>query len=176
MRFGSALPYCPPNRKSGLALNVNRLNAHFRVRLFSSSFSFSLHLRGPEYLHQQQPSKWSRRERTSTTSPHPPAIASHIIIADGDEEHQRRDDVRQRLNGTSLHTLNRVTNKLSPAAETRRAAATSSPSDAATARDAPPRTRRSRDSPSATWLSLLLFVRPLPLLASLDHSLTIIYR
>lgn len=43
-------------------------------------------------------------------------------------------------------------------AATRRAAATSSPSAAATARDALPRTRRSRDSPSATWLSLLPFV------------------
>lgn len=40
-----------------------------------------------------------------------------------------------------------------PAVVTRRAAATSSPSAAPTARDAPPRTRRSRDSPSATWSS-----------------------
>lgn len=39
------------------------------------------------------------------------------------------------------------------------AAATSSPSGAPTARDAPPRTRPSRDSPSATWLSLLRSVR-----------------
>lgn len=39
------------------------------------------------------------------------------------------------------------------------AAATSSPSGAPTARDAPPRTRPSRDSPSATWSSLLRSVR-----------------
>lgn len=45
------------------------------------------------------------------------------------------------------------------AAVTRRVAATSSPSVAPTAPDAPPRTRRSRDSPSATWSSLLPSVR-----------------
>jgi hypothetical protein len=47
------------------------------------------------------------------------------------------------------------------AAVTRRVAATSSPSAAPTARDAHPRTRRSRDSPSATWSSLLPSVRSL---------------
>ena len=39
------------------------------------------------------------------------------------------------------------------AVATRRVVATSSPSAAPTARDAPPRTRQSRDSPSATWSS-----------------------
>ncbi|KAB8343127.1 hypothetical protein FH972_022720 [Carpinus fangiana] len=43
------------------------------------------------------------------------------------------------------------------------AAATSSPSAAATARAARPRTRQSRDSPSATWSSLLPSVRHTPL-------------
>ena len=44
------------------------------------------------------------------------------------------------------------------AAATRRAAATSTLSVAATAPAAPPRTRPSSASPSATWSSLLLFV------------------
>jgi len=45
------------------------------------------------------------------------------------------------------------------AVATRRVVATSSPSAAPTARDAFPRTRPSRDSPSATWSSPLLSVR-----------------
>lgn len=46
---------------------------------------------------------------------------------------------------------------------TRRAAATSSQSDAPTVHDAHPRTRPSRDLPSETWLSLLRSVRLNPL-------------
>ena len=44
------------------------------------------------------------------------------------------------------------------AAETRRAAATSSPSAVPTARDVHQRIKRLRDSPSGTWLSPLQFV------------------
>ena len=47
-------------------------------------------------------------------------------------------------------------------AATSRDAATSSPSAAPTARDARPRTRPSRGSPSATWLSLPRLVSPRP--------------
>lgn len=54
-------------------------------------------------------------------------------------------------------------------AATRRAAATSSPSGAPTARDAPPRTRPSSGSPSATWLSLPPLVRITPFPSA--HSL-----
>lgn len=57
-----------------------------------------------------------------------------------------------------MHLSSSFTNTL-PAAATRRAAATSTLSAAATAHDAPPRIRLSNASPSATWLNLLLFVR-----------------
>jgi hypothetical protein len=60
---------------------------------------------------------------------------------------------------------------MTTAAATRRAAATPSPSAAATARDAPPRIRRSSASPSATWSSLLPSVRrSAPIL---EHSLSL---
>lgn len=82
----------------------------------------------------------------------------------------RSRDSTSRRCWTNTPTLDPLTGHLSPrepradhlpAAATRRAAATSSPSAAATARAARPRTRPSRGSPSATWSSLPLFVRSL---------------
>ncbi len=57
-----------------------------------------------------------------------------------------------------------------PAGATRRAAATSNPSVAQTAHDALPRTKRSRDSQSATWSNQLPSVRLLPVHATCISS------
>lgn len=86
------------------------------------------------YLHSRRISPpWSRSEHPST---HPPRIVAAVAAC-----------VNCKANTPT-------------AAVTRRVAATSSPSAAPTARDAPPRTRQSRDSPSATWSSPPPSVRP----------------
>lgn len=112
----------------------------------------------------QTPPRWSRRERTSTIFPL--QSTPQFAVSDGTSPRAVCDERRGRRRCTSQGTL---ANVHLTAAATRRAAATSSPSAAATARDARPRIRPSSGSPSATWSSLLLSVCPSSAIPALRH-------
>lgn len=118
---------------------MRRRTLHHHRQILTTQHSSSSAGYRPADPTRRKSQRWSRRERPSTATP--------------------RAYIPCRNQTTHSGAARTMANIWFAAAATRTAGATSSLSVAPTARDAPPRTRPSRDSPSATWLSPPLSVR-----------------
>jgi hypothetical protein len=100
----------------------------------------------PQFRYRCAASRNPTSGTKSRQTPHQLTFRSHSTV---------RNSVIRRRNPplTLRQNQSKWSRSARPTVVTRRVVATSSPSAAPTARDAHPRTRRSRDSPSATWSS-----------------------